>query len=57
MLTLGIFLGLFLGLAAGGSLTNLASIRLRWIWALSLAVVVRFLTEPGQVQPFLRRCT
>ena len=45
MLTLGIFVGLFLGLAAGGSLTNLASIRLRWIWALSLAVIVRFLTE------------
>ena len=45
MLTLGIFVGLFLGLAAGGSLTNLASIRLRWIWALSVAVIVRFLTE------------
>ena len=45
MLTLGIFIGLFLGLAAGGSLMNLASIRLRWIWALSLAVIVRFLTE------------
>jgi len=45
VLTLGIFVGLFLGLAAGGSLTNLASIRLRWIWALSLAVIVRFLTE------------
>src|SRR5262245_20348785 len=45
MLTLGIFVGLILGLAAGGSLTNLASIRLRWIWALSLAVILRFLTE------------
>ena len=45
MLTLGIFVGLILGLAAGGSLANLASVRLRWIWALSLAVIVRFLTE------------
>ena len=45
MLTLGIFIGLLFGLVAGGSLTNLASIRLRWIWALSLAVIVRFLTE------------
>ena len=45
MLTLGIFVGLLLGLAAGGSLANLASVRLRWIWALSLAVIVRFLTE------------
>ena len=45
MLTLGIFVGLILGLAAGGSLANLASIRLRWIWALSLAVILRFLTE------------
>jgi MFS transporter, DHA3 family, macrolide efflux protein len=45
VLTLGIFVGLLLGLAAGGSLANLASVRLRWIWALSLAVIVRFLTE------------
>jgi len=45
VLTLGIFIGLVLGLAAGGSLANLASIRLRWIWALSIAVIVRFLTE------------
>jgi predicted MFS family arabinose efflux permease len=45
VLTLGIFVGLLLGLLAGGSLSNLASIRLRWIWALSLAVIVRFLTE------------
>ena len=45
MLSLGIVIGLVLGLAAGGSLQNLASIRLRWIWALSLAVILRFLTE------------
>jgi MFS family permease len=45
VLTLGIFIGLVLGLLAGGSLTNLASVRLRWIWALSIAVIVRFLTE------------
>jgi MFS family permease len=45
VLTLGIFFGLALGLLAGGSLTNLASVRLRWIWALSAAVILRFLTE------------
>jgi MFS family permease len=45
VLTLGIFLGVVLGVLAGGSLSNLASVRLRWIWALSLAVIVRFLTE------------
>ncbi|HSK52687.1 MAG TPA: MFS transporter, partial [Clostridia bacterium] len=45
MLTIGIFLGLILGLVAGGSLSNLASIRLRWIWVLSIAVILRFGTE------------
>jgi MFS family permease len=45
VLTIGIFLGLILGLVAGGSLTNLASIRLRWIWILCLAVILRFGTE------------
>jgi MFS transporter, DHA3 family, macrolide efflux protein len=45
VLTLGIFVGLALGLLAGGSLANLASVRLRWIWALSAAVILRFLTE------------
>jgi len=45
VLTVGIFLGLILGLLAGGSLTNLASIRLRWIAVLAVAVIVRFGTE------------
>jgi MFS family permease len=41
----GILLGLILGLVAGGSITNLAAVRLRWIGILFLAVVVRFGTE------------
>jgi MFS family permease len=41
----GIFLGLVLGLVAGGNIWNLASVRLRWIGVLLLAVVVRFGTE------------
>jgi DHA3 family macrolide efflux protein-like MFS transporter len=45
VLIVGIFLGLVLGLLAGGSLTNLASIRLRWIALLSAAVILRFGTE------------
>jgi MFS transporter, DHA3 family, macrolide efflux protein len=40
-----IALGLVLGLLAGGNIWNLASIRLRWIGVLLLAVVVRFATE------------
>ena len=45
MLTVGIFLGLILGLVAGGSLANLASARLRFIWLLAIAVILRFGTE------------
>jgi DHA3 family macrolide efflux protein-like MFS transporter len=45
MLIGGILLGLIAGLLAGGSIGNLASIRLRWIGLLFLAVVVRFVTE------------
>ncbi len=45
MLIGGILLGLIAGLLAGGSIGNLASIRLRWIGLLFLAVVVRFATE------------
>ena len=45
MLIGGILLGLIAGLLAGGSIGNLASIRLRWIALLFLAVVVRFSTE------------
>lgn len=45
MLIGGILLGLILGLVAGGSITNLAAVRLRWIGVLFLAVAVRFGTE------------
>jgi DHA3 family macrolide efflux protein-like MFS transporter len=41
----GILLGLVLGLVAGGSISNLAAVRLRWIGILFLAVLVRFGTE------------
>jgi MFS family permease len=41
----GILLGLVLGLVAGGSISNLAAVRLRWIGILFLAVIVRFGTE------------
>jgi MFS family permease len=41
----GIVLGLVLGLIAGGSINNLAAVRLRWIGVLFLAVIVRFGTE------------
>ena len=45
MLSLGILLGLVLGLLAGGSLANLASVRLRWVSLIAAAVIVRFGTE------------
>lgn len=45
MLIGGIVLGLVLGLAAGGTLGNLALIRLRRTWLLLLAVVIRYGTE------------
>jgi MFS family permease len=45
MLIAGILLGLLLGLLVGGSLTNLASIRLRWIGLLLGAIVLRFGTD------------
>jgi DHA3 family macrolide efflux protein-like MFS transporter len=45
VLIVGIILGLVLGLAAGGTLGNLATIRLRSTWLLLLAVVVRYGTE------------
>jgi DHA3 family macrolide efflux protein-like MFS transporter len=41
----GILLGLVLGLLAGGRLTNLAQIHLRWLGVLLVAVIVRFGTE------------
>ena len=45
MLIGGIFLGLLLGLLAGGSLANLASIRLRWLGLLLVAIALRFSTD------------
>ena len=45
MLIAGIITGLVLGLLAGGSLGNLATVRLRWIGVLLLAVILRFGTE------------
>jgi DHA3 family macrolide efflux protein-like MFS transporter len=41
----GIVLGLVLGLLAGGSISNLSSVRLRWVAVLMLAVILRFATE------------
>jgi MFS family permease len=45
VLIAGIVLGLVLGLAAGGTLGNLATIRLRRTWLLVGAIVIRFGTE------------
>jgi MFS family permease len=45
MLLGGILLGLVTGLLAGGRITNLAAVRLRWIGLIFLAVIVRFATE------------
>ncbi|MGZ8527565.1 MAG: MFS transporter [Candidatus Limnocylindrales bacterium] len=45
MLLGGIALGLIAGLLAGGRLTNLTEVRLRWMAVIFLAVVVRYGTE------------
>jgi MFS family permease len=45
MLIGGIVAGLVTGLLAGGHLANLASVRLRWVGVLFIAVVIRFATE------------
>ncbi|HEX5825852.1 MAG TPA: DUF5317 family protein, partial [Candidatus Limnocylindrales bacterium] len=45
MLIGGILLGLVLGLVAGGSISNLSTVRLRWVAVLMLAVILRFATE------------
>ena len=45
MLIGGVLLGLLLGLRAGGRITNLALVQLRWAWVLFAAVIVRFGTE------------
>ena len=47
MLIGGVVLGLIAGLLAGGHITNLAAVRLRWVAILFLAVVIRFATEAG----------
>jgi DHA3 family macrolide efflux protein-like MFS transporter len=41
----GILVGLVLGLLGGGRITNLASVRLRWVPLLMVAVILRFGTE------------
>ncbi len=45
MLLAGIALGLIAGLLAGGRLSNLLEVRLRWMAAIFLAVFVRYATE------------
>ncbi len=45
MLVGGVILGLVVGLLVGGRLDNLLAVRLRWIWLLFLAVVLRYATE------------
>ena len=50
MLIGGIAFGLILGLLAGGSITNLASVRLRLVGLLMFAVILRFGTEYGLIQ-------
>ena len=45
MLIAGIALGLILGLVVGGSLVNLAYVRLRRMWLLVAAVLLRSITE------------
>ena len=47
MLLAGILLGLVLGLFAGGRISNLGTVRLRWVGFLFAAVVVRFTIETG----------
>jgi MFS family permease len=46
----GILVGLVLGLLAGGSIANLAAVRLRWVGLLMFAVILRFGTEFGLIQ-------
>jgi MFS family permease len=46
----GIVFGLILGLLAGGSIANLAAVRLRWVGLLMFAVILRFGTEFGLIQ-------
>ena len=50
MLILGVALGLIAGLLVGGRLDNLVAVRLRWIWLLFLAALLRFGTEFFLVQ-------
>lgn len=50
MLLGGVALGLIVGLLAGGKVSNLVAVRLRWIGLLFGAVIVRFLTEAALVR-------
>ena len=50
MLILGVAFGLIAGLLVGGRLDNLVAVRLRWIWLLFLAALLRFATEFFLVQ-------
>lgn len=50
MLLAGVALGLIVGLLAGGKVSNLVAVRLRWIGLLFGAVIVRFLTEAALIR-------
>ncbi len=50
MLLGGVALGLIVGLLAGGKVSNLVAVRLRWIGLLFGAVIVRFLTEAALIR-------
>ncbi len=45
MLIVGLVAGLLAGLVAGGRIDNLAEVRLRWVWLIFLALILRFGTE------------
>ena len=59
MLIGGIVLGLVLGLIAGGNVVNLATIRLRRLELLAVALLLRVVTDfllNAGVEPWSRRC-
>jgi MFS family permease len=45
VLILALVAGIVLGLLAGGRVTNIANVRLRWIWLLFLGLLIRFGTQ------------
>ena len=58
MLLGGILLGLILGLLAGGRISNLGTVRLRWVGFLFAAVLVRFTIETALgANPRSRSCS